>query len=57
MKFNAEGEWTTAQVMATQFQGVVGNDVEQFRDPKREVILWPTKYKTGNVAYPYDPSK
>jgi len=57
IKFNAEGEWTNAQVMAVQFQGVVGNDVEQFRDPKREVILWPTKYKTGNVAYPYDPSK
>jgi branched-chain amino acid transport system substrate-binding protein len=57
IKFNAEGEWTTAQVMATQFQGVVGNDVEQFRDPKKEVILWPTKYKTGNVIYPYDPSK
>ena len=57
VKFNAEGEWTTAQVMAVQFQGVAGNDVEQFRDPKREVILWPTKYKTGNVIYPYDPSK
>jgi branched-chain amino acid transport system substrate-binding protein len=57
IKFNAEGEWTNAQVIATQFQGVSGTDVEQFRDPKREVILWPTKYKTGNVIYPYDPSK
>jgi branched-chain amino acid transport system substrate-binding protein len=57
IKFNAEGEWETAQVMAVQFQDVKGNDVDQFRDPKTEVILWPTKYKTGNIIYPYDPKK
>ena len=57
IKFNAEGEWETAQVMAVQFQGVKSNDVDQFRDPKTEVILWPTKYKTGNIIYPYDPKK
>jgi branched-chain amino acid transport system substrate-binding protein len=57
IKFNDQGEWTEAQVMAIQFQGVSGNGVEQFRDPKREVILWPTKYKTGTIIYPYDPSK
>jgi branched-chain amino acid transport system substrate-binding protein len=57
IRFNAEGEWTEAQVMAVQFQGVTGNGVDQFRDPKTEVILWPAKYKTGSIAYPYDPSK
>jgi len=57
IKFNAEGEWETAQVMAVQFQGVSGNGVDQFKDPKTEVILWPTKYKTGNIIYPYDPKK
>jgi branched-chain amino acid transport system substrate-binding protein len=57
IKFNAEGEWETAQVMAVQFQGVSGNGVDQFKDPKTEVILWPTKYKTGNIIYPYDPTK
>lgn len=55
--FNEQGEWATAQVMAVQFQGVSGNGVDQFKDPKTEVILWPTKYKTGNIAYPYDPKK
>jgi branched-chain amino acid transport system substrate-binding protein len=57
IKFNEEGEWTEAQVMAVQFQGVTGNSVDQFRDPKTEVILWPTKYATGKVAYPYEPTK
>jgi branched-chain amino acid transport system substrate-binding protein len=57
IKFNAEGEWETAQVMAVQFQGVSGNGVDQFKDPKTEVILWPTKYRTGNIIYPYNPKK
>ena len=57
IKFNKDGEWETAQVMAVQFQGVQGNGVEQFTDPKTEVILWPTQYKTGNIIYPYDPKK
>ena len=54
--FNEQGEWATAQVMSVQFQGVSGNGVDQFKDPKTEVILWPTKYKTGNIVYPYNPS-
>jgi branched-chain amino acid transport system substrate-binding protein len=57
IKFNTEGEWTEAQVLAVQFQGISGNSVDQFRDPKTEVILWPTKYKTGDIQYPYDPKK
>jgi branched-chain amino acid transport system substrate-binding protein len=57
IKFNAEGEWETPKVLAVQFQGIKGNDVDQFRDPKTEVILWPKQYKTGNIIYPYDPKK
>jgi branched-chain amino acid transport system substrate-binding protein len=57
IKFNAEGEWETAKVLAVQFQGVSGNGVDQFRDPKTEVILWPQKYATGKIIYPYEPKK
>jgi branched-chain amino acid transport system substrate-binding protein len=56
-KFNADGEWETAKVLAVQFQGVKGNDVDQFRDPKTEVILWPKQYATGKIIYPYDAKK
>ena len=53
--FNDQGEWATAQVMAVQFQGVSGNGLDQFKEPKTEVILWPKKYATGKIAYPYNP--
>jgi branched-chain amino acid transport system substrate-binding protein len=57
IRFNDQGEWAQAQVMAVQFQGITGNGVDQFRDPKTEVILWPDKYRTGKIIYPYAPTK
>ncbi|MFI5001380.1 MAG: branched-chain amino acid ABC transporter substrate-binding protein, partial [Reyranellales bacterium] len=56
IKFNDQGEWQESQVMAVQFQGVSGNGADQFKDPKTEVILWPKKYQTGKIVYPYSPS-
>ena len=41
VKFGAGGEWAEARVLEVQFQNVKANDVEQFKDPKTEVILWP----------------
>jgi branched-chain amino acid transport system substrate-binding protein len=51
--FGANGEWTDARVLEVQFQNVKGNDVEQFKDPKVEVVLYPPSLKDGNVVYPY----
>jgi branched-chain amino acid transport system substrate-binding protein len=53
VKFGANGEWAEPRVNEVQFQGVKANDMEQFRDPKTEVILWPPELKTGDVRYPY----
>jgi len=53
MSFGADGEWSKARMLFTQFQGVTGNDLGQFKDPKREVILWPAEYQKGELIYPY----
>lgn len=57
IKFGPGGEWVEARVMEVQFQNVKSNDMEQFRDPKTEVILWPPALKTGDVIYPYADAK
>jgi branched-chain amino acid transport system substrate-binding protein len=44
-------------VLEVQFQGVAGHDVDQFRDPKKEVILWPGEYKSGVLRSPYGEAK
>jgi branched-chain amino acid transport system substrate-binding protein len=55
--FGPEGEWEKTRVLFTQFQNIQGNDVSQFRDPKKAVILYPPEYKTGTFAYPYSDTK
>jgi branched-chain amino acid transport system substrate-binding protein len=57
IKFGSNGEWVEPRVLAVQFQGVKSNDMEQFRDPKTEVILWPPALKTGDIEYPYSDVK
>jgi branched-chain amino acid transport system substrate-binding protein len=57
LAFGADGEWTKARVVFTQFRNVTGNDLGQFKDPAKEVILWPAQYKTGDIIYPYEEAK
>jgi branched-chain amino acid transport system substrate-binding protein len=51
--FGPNGEWTEARVLEVQFQNVKGNDIEQFKDPKAEVVLYPPALKNGDLVYPY----
>ena len=51
--FAADGEWTQARQVWTQFQNVQPSNLDQFRDGKVQPILWPNDYKTGNIIYPY----
>ena len=51
--FGPNGEWTTARVLEVQFQGVQGHGMAQFTDPKTEAILYPDRYKSGALRFPY----
>jgi branched-chain amino acid transport system substrate-binding protein len=55
--FGPNGEWTEARVLEVQFQNVKGNDVEQFKDPKVEVVLYPPHLANGSLIYPYSEAR
>jgi branched-chain amino acid transport system substrate-binding protein len=57
IKFGPNGEWTAPRVLEVQFRGVVGHDAEQFKDPGKEMILWPNEYKSGELKAPYGQAK
>jgi branched-chain amino acid transport system substrate-binding protein len=40
-----------------QFHDITGNGLDQFKDDSKQTILWPSEYKTGEVAYPYTNAK
>ena len=51
--YGKDGEWKETRQYLTQFQNVEPNNVEQFRDGRKQPILWPPAYKTGEMIYPY----
>ena len=55
--FGPDGEWVKPRLLVSQYQNVEGNDLEQFRDFKKQVILWPPELKSGSLSYPYDAAK
>jgi branched-chain amino acid transport system substrate-binding protein len=57
VKFADNGEWEKSRVLFVQYQGVQGNDVNQFREVGKQVILYPPEYKSGKFVYPYNDAK
>jgi branched-chain amino acid transport system substrate-binding protein len=57
VNFDKQGEWAVERVMAAQFQNIKGNTIDDFRDLKTEVIIYPPQFKTGEVIYPYEKAK
>jgi branched-chain amino acid transport system substrate-binding protein len=57
VKFGPQGEWAESRVLEVQFQHVKGNDLAQFKDLSTQVVIMPSKYKSGDVIYPYEMAK
>jgi len=55
--FGEKGEWKKARVLTIQFQNIAGTSVDDFRDGKGEVVLWPDQYKAGEPILPYSSIK
>jgi branched-chain amino acid transport system substrate-binding protein len=57
VKFGAGGEWAESRMIAVQYHGIKGNDLEQFKGMNVQTIVGPEKYATGKMIYPYEKAK
>ncbi|HSF21933.1 MAG TPA: amino acid ABC transporter substrate-binding protein [Burkholderiales bacterium] len=57
IRFRADGEWANARVVQAQFRGVVDKNMDQFRKPGTQVVLYPEQYKTGEVVAPFEKAR
>jgi branched-chain amino acid transport system substrate-binding protein len=57
VKFGPNGEWQTSRVLQVQFQGIESTDIEQFKRPGKRVVVYPDRWKSGNLIYPYSKAK
>ncbi len=53
IRFGARGEWAEPRILMTQFQKVNGKELGQFDQPGTQVILYPEKFKSGQLATPF----
>jgi len=57
IRYGPDGEWANARVVQAQFRGVAANDMEQFRQAGRQVVLYPDQYKTGDLVAPFEKAR
>jgi branched-chain amino acid transport system substrate-binding protein len=57
IEFAPNGEWAKSRALFVQYQNVTANDVNQFRQTGKQVILYPPEYKSGSFVYPFSDIK
>src|SRR4030081_3496314 len=55
--FSADGERKETAVLQAQFRGVADKNIEQFRNPGKQVILYPEKFKSGDLISPFEAAR
>jgi branched-chain amino acid transport system substrate-binding protein len=53
VKFAENGEWEKARVLFVQYQGIDGSGVAQFKQPGKQVIVYPPEFASGKLQFPY----
>jgi branched-chain amino acid transport system substrate-binding protein len=53
VKFGDRGEWSQPRVVQVQFQNVTSNDIGEFKDPGKQVVVAPEAFASGQLIYPY----
>ena len=57
VSFAKNGEWAVGRPLYVQYRGIVGNDLEQWKQPGKAVVVWPASLKAGEHRYPYDQNR
>jgi branched-chain amino acid transport system substrate-binding protein len=54
IEFGPDGEWKKPRIICIQFQGISGNDLAQFKDWSRQVVVYPPEFALGKLIYPFE---
>jgi branched-chain amino acid transport system substrate-binding protein len=55
--FSADGERKETATLQAQFRGIVDKNMDQFRKPGKQVILFPEKLKSGDLVGPFEAAR
>src|SRR6516164_427233 len=53
ISYAEDGEWKQSSTLEAQFRGIKDKNMDQFRQPGKQVILFPDNLKTGELVAPF----
>ena len=57
IKFGPNGEWAEPRVLVGAIPRRAGRQPRPVEERQKQTILWPAKYATGKIVYPYAKGK
>ncbi len=51
--FSPDGEWKESTTVEAQFHNIKDKNIDQFRSPGKQVIVFPDRLKTGDLVTPF----
>src|SRR6201985_331179 len=57
ISYSEDGEWKQSATLEAQFRGVKDKNMDQFRKPGTQVILFPDNLKTGDLVAPFEANR
>ena len=57
VRFGKNGEWAHPRMLAVQYHGITGNELDQWRKAGHVTVLAPAEFKTGTVAVPFQDNR
>jgi branched-chain amino acid transport system substrate-binding protein len=52
IEFGPDGEWKASRVLQVQYRDLKSNDLDEFKDMSKQIIVSPIALKTGEMIYP-----
>ena len=57
ISFDKNGERAKPALVQAQFRNIKDSDYDQFRSPGKQVVIWPSSEKQGDVITPFDKAR
>ena len=57
IRYGPDGEWANPRVVQAQFQGIKDKDLEQWKQPGKQVVISPESVKTGDIVAPFEKAR
>jgi branched-chain amino acid transport system substrate-binding protein len=57
IRYGPDGEWANPRVVQAQFRDVKDKDLEQWKQPGKQVVISPEAVKTGDIVAPFEKAR